>query len=265
MLPSWGCCSCGYSILLRGARCGFHHDSDNCIFEWDINRASNGTLLARNKHKGTTEKTPISVSRRAGGWSSEIRVGLFGKNYLRFVSEENEKMEIDALLAHPNMAPIKRGSDAAGHDDRPSKRPKSTAGRAFSILKEDAPFPRGGASVLTPLEHRQIKIQAKKDVLFEQSTGKKAPRYQYEDAEFEETPEDDPNGAEESKPAKGKPSRRNKRSAAMIGKEKAFRIDSLSYKACSCSHCLATLWLTKVLAIGSRLNGPWTSAQNQSK
>ncbi|KAI1005661.1 rRNA biogenesis protein [Podosphaera aphanis] len=33
---------------------------------------------------------------------------------------------------------------------------------------EDAVFPRGGASILTPLEHKQIQIQATQDVLFEQ-------------------------------------------------------------------------------------------------
>lgn len=33
---------------------------------------------------------------------------------------------------------------------------------------EDAAFPRGGASVLTPLEHKQIQVDATRDVLFEQ-------------------------------------------------------------------------------------------------
>lgn len=33
---------------------------------------------------------------------------------------------------------------------------------------EDAPFPRGGSSVLTPLEQKQIQIEATRDVLFEQ-------------------------------------------------------------------------------------------------
>ena len=39
----------------------------------------------------------------------------------------------------------------------------------LSVLRDDEPsFPRGGASVLTPLERKQIQIQATKDVLFEQ-------------------------------------------------------------------------------------------------
>jgi rRNA biogenesis protein RRP5 len=38
--------------------------------------------------------------------------------------------------------------------------------------EEEPAFPRGGASVLTPLEHKQIQIEATRDVLFEQSTAK---------------------------------------------------------------------------------------------
>ena len=44
-----------------------------------------------------------------------------------------------------------------------------------SVLREEEPlFPRGGGSVLTPLEHRQINIEAKRDVLFEQAGKSKA-------------------------------------------------------------------------------------------
>jgi rRNA biogenesis protein RRP5 len=39
---------------------------------------------------------------------------------------------------------------------------------------EEAAFPRGGASILTPLEHKQIRIEVERDVLFEQqSTSRK--------------------------------------------------------------------------------------------
>jgi len=39
-----------------------------------------------------------------------------------------------------------------------------------TVLKDEEPlFPRGGGSVLTPLEQKQISIQAKKDVLFEEA------------------------------------------------------------------------------------------------
>lgn len=68
-------------------------------------------------------------------------------------------------------------------DGRPSKRakaekpePKKAAEPAAAVtaplvsrLKEDEPlFPRGGGSVLTPLEVKQIQVQAKRDALFDQ-------------------------------------------------------------------------------------------------
>ncbi|KAI1501313.1 hypothetical protein F5X99DRAFT_209366 [Biscogniauxia marginata] len=47
--------------------------------------------------------------------------------------------------------------------------PKPATAPTISRLKEEEPlFPRGGGSVLSPLEHKQISIQAKQDVLFEQ-------------------------------------------------------------------------------------------------
>ncbi|EGC41713.1 ribosomal RNA processing protein RRP5 [Histoplasma capsulatum var. duboisii H88] len=47
--------------------------------------------------------------------------------------------------------------------DSPSKTP------AVSVLREEEPaFPRGGANILSPLEQKQIHIQATRDVLFEQ-------------------------------------------------------------------------------------------------
>lgn len=42
------------------------------------------------------------------------------------------------------------------------------------IKKEEAAFPRGGSSVLTPLEYKQIQVEATRDVLFEQQSGKSA-------------------------------------------------------------------------------------------
>jgi rRNA biogenesis protein RRP5 len=43
--------------------------------------------------------------------------------------------------------------------------------RKISLTKgEEVAFPRGGASVLTPLEYKQIHIDATRDVLFEQQT-----------------------------------------------------------------------------------------------
>jgi rRNA biogenesis protein RRP5 len=59
-------------------------------------------------------------------------------------------------------------------------------------LKEEEPlFPRGGGSVLTPLEQKQISIQAKKDVLFEEHSaaqkGEKASRKKRRKSRADET------------------------------------------------------------------------------
>lgn len=65
-----------------------------------------------------------------------------------------------------------RKSDAADHP--PPAKAKPEISTQNSIFKdEEKSFPRGGASVLTPLEHKQIQIKANQDVLFEQAGGKK--------------------------------------------------------------------------------------------
>jgi hypothetical protein len=95
---------------------------------------------------------------------------------------------------YPGMAPIDKKRKSAPTNDsfarsrnpsikdavtRPSKRAKpdeegkerkSTAGptKLYHARDEEVAFPRGGASVLTPLEHKQIQIEATRDVLFEQ-------------------------------------------------------------------------------------------------
>lgn len=63
-------------------------------------------------------------------------------------------------------------------EKKASKSTDKTASSAPSIarVKQEEPlFPRGGGSILTPLEHKQITIQAKQDALFEEESGK-APK-----------------------------------------------------------------------------------------
>lgn len=83
----------------------------------------------------------------------------------------------------PTNESFARSRKTNDEDHRPLKklRPDEKDGRqamaknAPNISKlrdEDVPFPRGGASVLTPLEHKQIQIDATRDVLFEQQSGK---------------------------------------------------------------------------------------------
>ncbi|KAI4168189.1 MAG: hypothetical protein LQ343_006575 [Gyalolechia ehrenbergii] len=133
------------------------------------------------------------------------------------------------------MASIKRKSAPTHEKGRPGKKQKNaTSDKRPSFLQQDEPsFPRGGASVLTPLEQKQIQIQAKNDVLFEQSTGKKAPRNEHVDEENEAQLSGDIEAA--STEARRKPKTKNKfRNAGLASgeerKEKGVRIEGLSYK-----------------------------------
>ena len=103
---------------------------------------------------------------------------------------------------------------------------------AVSLLKKEEPsFPRGGASVLTPLEQKQIQVQANKDVLFEQRTGQKAGNAYDDESDFDVQASE--NGEEEKKGTKpGRSSRaKYKKGKALEEKDRTgLRIEGLSYK-----------------------------------
>ena len=148
------------------------------------------------------------------------------------------------------MAPIKRKGNVpeesvarqppkrakVGAEDRKKdQKPKDTAAKAseLSVLRDDEPsFPRGGGSVLTPLERKQIQIQANKAVLFEQKGPKKPTR------EFADNDDDDENDvemeeADATAPAKKsrKKKSKGKKSAGEDSSEKqGVRIEPLSFK-----------------------------------
>jgi len=97
---------------------------------------------------------------------------------------------------------------------------------AKSLLSnEEKSFPRGGGSVLTPLEHKQIQNKAARDVLFEQSgTKRSAPEHSSDD-------EIDSRQQEISKPSK----KRKKTKGAVKATEKPQepkldRVEGLSYR-----------------------------------
>ncbi|CAK7203915.1 rRNA bioproteinsis protein rrp5 [Sporothrix eucalyptigena] len=74
---------------------------------------------------------------------------------------------------------FKKTTDSKKNADSESTSVPANAGAAalVSRLKEDEPlFPRGGASVLTPLEYKQIQVQAKNDALFDQHTDGQADK-----------------------------------------------------------------------------------------
>ena len=155
-------------------------------------------------------------------------VRALAKNYLRIPEVGNDLF----VALSKSMASPKRKSDTVEQDERPRKKPKASRGKPSSALKEDAPFPRGGASVLTPLEYKQIKIQAKQDVLFEQTTGKRAPRKDFEDEGDQELSGEELLSTVESKPKKSKIAHRKKKSTAIGTQDNSLRIESLSYKVC---------------------------------
>ncbi|KAI9731001.1 MAG: rRNA biogenesis protein rrp5 [Cirrosporium novae-zelandiae] len=115
-----------------------------------------------------------------------------------------------------------------------TKQPKSTASAPrqsqLTLLKDDEPsFPRGGGSVLTPLEKKQIQIQAKKDVLFEEK-GLKRKTDNLEDTDEEA---DGVEAEDEENLTKIPPKSRlkkNKSITASEQKEAGIRIEGLSYK-----------------------------------
>ncbi|KAF3018633.1 rRNA bioproteinsis protein rrp5 [Penicillium rubens] len=157
------------------------------------------------------------------------------------------------------MAPIKRKGNAPEENTarQPQKRAKvgaeeskkdhkksndattSTAGKAseLSVLRDDEPsFPRGGASVLTPLERKQIQIQANRDVLFEQKeSGNKKPAQKAPSNEFAEESDDDVEMEdEETTTTTKKPRKKKSKSKKTAGKEtddkQDVRIEGLSFK-----------------------------------
>src|SRR5262245_9633609 len=63
----------------------------------------------------------------------------------------------------------RRKSNASADAASPAKAALGSPAQKSIFKDEEKSFPRGGASVLTPLEHKQIQIKANQDVLFEQA------------------------------------------------------------------------------------------------
>lgn len=60
-------------------------------------------------------------------------------------------------------AKVKKSKGGAEQSEKPAKAP------VVSLLKDEEPlFPRGGANILTPLEQKQIQLEAKADVIREE-------------------------------------------------------------------------------------------------
>ena len=94
-----------------------------------------------------------------------------------------------------------------------------------SVLKdEEKAFPRGGASVLTPLEHKQIQIKANQDVLFEQAGIKRSGGDGFSDMGSDDGEKIAP------KASKKRPAKKGKKAHEDGEKEKLVRAEGLNYK-----------------------------------
>ena len=108
----------------------------------------------------------------------------------------------------------KQNAGSSQSTKQPQQKPVNAP--TVSRLKDEEPlFPRGGGSVLSPLEHRQISIQAKQDVLFEQQSSQGTKKTE-----------------QSSKRRKSKASK-NKSSSGTRLAEDVVRIESLNYQVCA--------------------------------
>ena len=126
---------------------------------------------------------------------------------------------------------MKRKSASTIESNKPGKKQKlATSDPRPALLRQEEPsFPRGGASALTPLEQKQIQIQAKNDVLFEQSTGTRVPHNDFDDDENEvQLPEE--TKVASTKTTRNSSARSKLNNEVPSSKEKGVRIEGLSYK-----------------------------------
>ncbi|EFR02442.1 rRNA biogenesis protein RRP5 [Nannizzia gypsea CBS 118893] len=126
-----------------------------------------------------------------------------------------------------------------------SKKDTSAVSKAapISMLRDEQPaFPRGGNNVLTPLERKQIQIQATKDVLFEQK-GKNGAEFANNDDEGSLGEEAEDKEGARAKPKKRKAKGTKTKEAPAVTKQ-GVKVESLTYKR---------------IAVGSRILGQVSS------
>jgi rRNA biogenesis protein RRP5 len=134
-------------------------------------------------------------------------------------SKRQRKSEHDPSKTKSKVSGGKTLEDQGSHTGRDAMQ---------MITNEGKVFPRGGASALTPLEHKQIQVQAVRDVLFEQQSTNKRGARSTVDSEDEATEPDDSRRSHHKK--------RKKKSATM-GSSKAradldpkVKIESLTFR-----------------------------------
>ena len=130
------------------------------------------------------------------------------------------------------MAPVKRKFRAEEPLKRPVKQLKLTPSRSIELSnsREEEPiFRRGGASILTPLEQRNIQIRAKQDAFYEQESGKKpATTLDSDTEEIDRSGIDD--GTRKAPSTKsGSKSQSPQKHRVQVSPHYGIKIESLSY------------------------------------
>jgi rRNA biogenesis protein RRP5 len=151
------------------------------------------------------------------------------------------------------MAPIKRKGNAGeeavtrqpqkrvrvgaeqGKDQKKQRTSESASDlkpTELTVLRDDEPsFPRGGGSVLTPLEKKQIHIQATKDVLFEQKGSKKSSdNFAVEDDDEDIEMNDAEDNATSAKQSRKRKTKSKKRAEQEANEKQGVRIEGLNFK-----------------------------------
>ena len=138
-------------------------------------------------------------------------------------NQKRARVSSDAAKAEKKSKPTKDASK-----ETTTRQPDT----AVSVLRDEEPsFPRGGGSVLTPLERKQIQIQATRDVLFEQKRSGKPAAGLDDDVSDADVDMQDEGGksvtTKKSRKSKNKKSRDTEKKA-----KEEVRVEGLSFKVC---------------------------------
>lgn len=153
------------------------------------------------------------------------------------MAPSKRKAQDDSILTSSKKANTKTPSTAA---------PASATVKTTVKKDEEAAFPRGGGSVLTPLEHKQISIEAKRDALFEEESGTK------------------PSKKDDKESKKRKRKSKEKDAVKPVRDEDAVKIEGLNYKVYQIlEHACTGQDADHSLAPRQGIAGPRPSLRNQ--
>lgn len=140
----------------------------------------------------------------------------------------------EAVTRQPQKR-VRVGGAEQGKDQKKQRTSESTSDlkpTELTVLRDDEPsFPRGGGSVLTPLEKKQIHIQATKDVLFEQKGSKKSSdNFAVGDDDEDIGMDDAEDNATSTKLSRKRKAKSKKRAKEEANEKQGVRIEGLNFK-----------------------------------